>query len=165
MAYDLIHHLNYNVWANDRIAGVVQSIDEELFRRQNKSSFPSIEKTMVHIWGAQHIWLRRMHGESLSVSPIANGTWSKSEVLAGLNGTSLGLVAFVESKSPSFLATRYAYRNLKGDPFNDPYEDTLYHVVNHSTYHRGQIITMLREGDINTVPATDLIHYLRELKK
>ena len=59
----------------------------------------------------------------------------------------------------------YAYKNLKGDPFEDRIEDTLFHVVNHSTYHRGQIITMLREAGVAKVVSTDLIHYLRTLKK
>ena len=53
---------------------------------------------------------------------------------------------------------------MKGEPFTDSVEDTLFHVVNHSTYHRGQIITMLREAGETKVVSTDLIHYLRSLK-
>jgi uncharacterized damage-inducible protein DinB len=71
----------------------------------------------------------------------------------------------VKSKDAAFLESLYAYKNMKGDPFQDKVEDTLFHVVNHSAYHRGQITTMLREAGVEKVASTDLIHYLRTLPK
>jgi uncharacterized damage-inducible protein DinB len=71
------------------------------------------------------------------------------------------LLHFAASKGDTFLRQTYSYRNMKGDPFEDTYEVTMFHVVNHSTYHRGQLTTMLRQAGVAALAATDLIHYLR----
>ncbi|MBA4053844.1 MAG: hypothetical protein C0490_03955 [Marivirga sp.] len=163
MAYSIHQHLTYNLWANTKVADTLRIIDNSLYFQENNSSFSSIAKTVLHLWGAQFIWLTRMQGESLSEWPSANVT-DKEEALDGLIASSSALVSFVKLKDESFLKSMYAYKNMKGEPFVDPYEDTLFHVVNHGTYHRGQIITMLRQGGVATVPSTDLIHYLRTLR-
>lgn len=164
MAYSIHQHLAYNLWANTKVADVLRTIDDKIYFQENNSSFSSIAKTVPHIWGAEFIWLTRMQGESLSAWPSANVT-DKTEALDGLIKSSSNLVSFIQSKDESFLKSTYAYKNMKGEPFVDPFEDTLFHVVNHSTYHRGQIITMLRQSGIKSVPSTDLIHYLRGVKK
>ncbi len=164
MAYSIHQHLKYNLWANTTIADALRTIDDSLYFRETGSSFSSISKTVLHVWGAQFIWLTRMQGESLSTWPSA-GVTDKEESLDGLVTSSADLVSFAGSKDESFLRSTYAYKSMKGEPFADPYEDTLFHIVNHGTYHRGQIITMLRQGGITSLPGTDLIHYLRTVKK
>ena len=154
----------YNTWANTKIAEVLRDIDDEIFFRENKSSFSSIGITMLHIWGAQHVWFKRMEGISLTAFPYMD-VRDKLEILDGLVKSSVDIQDLVDSKGEEFLTTVYAYKNLKGDPFEDTIEDTLFHVVNHGTYHRGQIITMLRQAGVTKVVSTDLIHYLRTLKK
>jgi uncharacterized damage-inducible protein DinB len=162
--YSIHKHLIFNTWANNQVAQVLRELDDEIFFRENKSSFPSIAMTALHMWGAQFIWLKRMEGLSLGAFPHV-GLRDKIISLDGLVQSSEDIQKFIESKDEAFLTSTYAYKNLKGDPFEDSYEDTLFHVVNHSTYHRGQIITMLREAGVANVVSTDLIHYLRTLKK
>lgn len=164
MAYNLFNHLLYNEWANKQIAEIIRPVDDEIFFRPNNSSFPSIAKTVAHMWGAQHIWLRRMHGENLRIAPMVEKQLTKYEALDGLVSSSSDFVTFVKSKDDTFLSSRYRYTSMKGDPFEDSYENTLFHVVNHSTYHRGQLITMLREAGTTKLPGTDLIHFLRTLQ-
>jgi len=164
MAYSLHKHLLFNEWANAKFAETLRKVDDAVYFAAAKSSFASIAKTVIHIWGAQHVWLRRMEGESLVAFPVRNEN-NKDEALDGLVQSSTDIVRFAASKDAEFLSTVYAYKSLKGDPFEDPYEDTLFHVVNHGAYHRGQIVTLLREAGIATLPATDLIHYLRTLKR
>lgn len=164
MAYNLFNHLLYNEWANKQIAEIIRTVDDEVFFRPNNSSFPSIAKTVTHMWGAQHIWLRRMHGENLRIAPMVGQQLTKYETLDGLISSSSAFVTFAKSKDDTFLSSRYHYTSMKGDPFEDSYEDTMFHVVNHSTYHRGQLITMLRETGTTKLPGTDLVHFLRTLK-
>jgi len=59
------------------------------------------------------------------------------------------------------LATIIAYKNFKGDSFENRVEDILTHVINHSTYHRGQIIAQLK-GQLPSLPSTDYILFIRE---
>lgn len=165
MAYNLFNHLLFNEWANTQVAEVIRLLDDEVFFRANNSSFPSLAKTVTHMWGAQHIWLRRMHGENLRKPPMAEKQLTKHEALDGLISSSSDFVVFAKSKDDTFLSSRYKYNSMKGDPFEDSYEDTLFHVVNHSTYHRGQLISMLRDAGIVKLPATDLIHFLRTLPR
>ncbi len=162
--YSIHKHLTFNVWANTKTTEVLRNVEDEIYFRENKSSFPSIAKTVTHMWGAQFIWLTRMQGTSLTTFPNMKET-DKEISLNGLVKSSEDIQKFIESKDEAFLSSAYAYKNMKGDPFEDSYEETLFHVVNHSTYHRGQIITMLREAGISNVVSTDLIHYLRTLKK
>lgn len=165
MAYSLKRHLAYNEWANTKIADVLREVDDTIFFQDNKSSFPSIAKTVLHIWDAQHIWVKRMQGSSVSKWPSASFKGSKDDSLNGLIESSSELSSFLNSKPKTFLSTSYPYKNMKGEPFENTYEDTLFHVVNHGTYHRGQIITMLREAGFKQLPSTDLIHYLRSVVK
>jgi uncharacterized damage-inducible protein DinB len=106
-----------------------------------------------------------MQGNSQNRWPSASFKGSKGDSLNGLIESSSELSAFILAKSKSFLSTRYAYKNMKGEPFENTYEDTLFHVVNHGTYHRGQVITMLREAGLKQLPSTDLIHYIRSVAK
>lgn len=165
MAYSIQQHLTYNAWANKSTADVLRTVDDTIYFQENKSSFPSIAKTVLHIWGAQYIWLKRLQGESLSTWPAPEFKDNKNESLNGLIQSSNEIVTFAASKDELFLTSMYAYKNMKGEPFEDPYEDTLFHVVNHGTYHRGQITTMLREAGVTKLASTDLIHYLRTLRK
>ena len=164
MAYSLQKHLLYNEWANSQFAEVLRNVDDAVYFLPAKSSFASIAKTVIHMWGAQHVWYRRFEGESLGSFPVRDET-DKHGALDGLIQSSNEILKFVESKDDAFLSSTYAYNNLKGDPFEDSYEETLYHIVNHGTYHRGQIVTMLREAGVTSFVSTDLIHYLRTLKK
>ena len=161
MGYSIIQHLEFNAWASGVVSDTLNPITDDLFYLENKGSFPSMAKTILHIWGAQHIWFRRMHGESLKVAPMVAEPPSKREILEGLVRSSQSLVTFVKSINPALLSSRYQYTNLRGQPCEDTYEETLFHVVNHGTYHRGQLIHMLREAGVTTLPGTDLIHYLR----
>jgi uncharacterized damage-inducible protein DinB len=162
--YSIQKHLKFNVWANTKTAEVLREVADEIYFRENQSSFSSIAKTVLHMWGAQFIWFTRMEGVSLGASPNI-GVTDKVVALDGLVKSSEDIQKFIESKDEAFLSSTYAYKNLKGDLFEDSYEETLFHVVNHSTYHRGQIITMLRQAGIENVVSTDLIHYLKTLKK
>jgi uncharacterized damage-inducible protein DinB len=164
MAYSITDHLRYNVWANTRIADILGPVSDVIVFEERKSSFPSIAKTLLHIRDAEIVWSQRMHGESPAAFPSANFDGDKKQLLDCLVNSSRELLLAIESKGADFLSMRYDYTNMKGEPFKDTVEDTLFHVVNHGTYHRGQVITMLREANVTKLLSTDLIHYVRSLR-
>ena len=165
MAYPILKHLAYNEWANEQIAEMLIGIEDRVYIRRNKNSFPSVAKTIMHIWDAQDIWLKRMNGVTPDTWPSAAFQGPKEDALNGVVQSSNELFKFVESKNEKFLTSMYVYKNMAGIEFEDSYEETLFHVVNHGTYHRGQIISMLREASVTNIVSTDLIYYLRTLKK
>lgn len=152
---------DYNDWANTRIFSAAGELDSGLFAAPRGSSFSSIRDTIAHIATSEWVWLRRWRGESPSAPP----DWGS---LAEATGLSLKLreveadrAAFLGDLSDEDLATPLAYKNLKGEEWRQPLVDQLVHVVNHSTYHRGQVATLCRQAGF-AAPATDLIVFKRE---
>jgi uncharacterized damage-inducible protein DinB len=161
MKYTMQKHLEYSVWANTKLAQIIEKADEDILRREVKSSFPSLEKTILHIMDAEFIWLRRLQGESLMNWPSQGFNGDRAELLQAWVAQSKALSDFVGSKGEGYLQTVVEYKNMKGDTFSNTVEELLYHVVNHGTFHRGQIVTILRELGYEDLSSTDLITYLR----
>jgi uncharacterized damage-inducible protein DinB len=116
------------------------------------------------MWDAEVIWLKRMAGETLSDWPSKNFRGTHQELISNVVQSSKNLKAFVDSKGSDFPTSRIRYKNLKGEWFEDEISGILYHVVNHGTYHRGQITTMLRSLKVETILSTDIIIYIRSQK-
>jgi uncharacterized damage-inducible protein DinB len=165
MLYSIYDHLDYTRWANTRFVDTLRKVDDNLFYEELKSSFSSIAKTLLHMADADTVWLRRMEGEIPTQWPSANFKGSTEDILDGVIKSSEKLVNFIKSKPEHFLRQEFTYRTMKGDVFTDTIESIIYHIVNHGTYHRGQLTTMMRELDITPLVGTDIILYLRSLKK
>ena len=151
----------YNAWANQRMFDAVSGLSPEELNRDLKSSFPSVRETLVHLISAEWIWLSRWKGVSPSKAP-ENWDVSSFESLQYIwNEVNRDLTKFVSNLAETDLNKEIAYQNIKGDRFSDPLLRMMRHVVNHSTYHRGQITTMLRQLGKESIP-TDLIVFFRE---
>ena len=72
------------------------------------------------------------------------------------------LADFISAKGEAFLTEQIDYKTMKGDAYSNTAEEILVHVINHGTFHRGQVITMLRELGFTQFPSTDLITFLRQ---
>jgi len=160
--YTIQKHLQFNTWANAKIVEILANVDENFFDVEVKSSFPSIRKTIHHIWDAEQIWFTRLKGGEASTWPSATFTGGKDELLKGFLAGTKELTAFVASKDRAFLESKLIYKNTKGIEFSNVVEEILFHVVNHGSFHRGQLITMLRELGFEKFPTQDLIAYLRQ---
>src|SRR5689334_8519405 len=101
--YSIHKHLTFNTWANTQVANVLKEVDDEIYFRENKSSFPSISKTILHTHGAQVVWLKRLQGESLSAFPSAEFERDKIETLNRFVQGSRELEDFIASKNEDFL--------------------------------------------------------------
>jgi uncharacterized damage-inducible protein DinB len=153
----------YNVWANDIVCGWLNQINDEQWAQEVVSSFNSIQATTLHIIGADHIWLQRMNKEKQE-----NHVWlpavykgSKDEHIALWKKNSTSIKDFVESFDENNLQINLDFKRLNGDPYSMPYYELLAHVFNHSSYHRGQLVTMLRQVGFTDVTATDMLLFFR----
>jgi uncharacterized damage-inducible protein DinB len=68
---------------------------------------------------------------------------------------------WVTGANEAALQHEFIYYNLSKERFKQPVYQMLLHLFNHNTYHRGQVVTMLRQLDIEKVPATDFIVWSR----
>lgn len=153
----LSQQAKYNLWANESLIDRINEADSSTMDKKVKSSFDSIRKTLGHIYDAEKIWLNRLGGTSLANWPSQNLELFKPELL--LNESQL-LIDFVEKLNEQEFNKICTYENRSGEKFDQKVWEILMHVFNHSTYHRGQIITILREFGEESLPSTDLIRYL-----
>ena len=154
--------LQYNNWASGKIVEILANVDEKFFDVEMKSSFPTIRKTLLHIWDAEVIWLTRLEGKQIKTWPGETFTGGKEELLKGFGNSPKNISDFIATKDHNFLESRIFYKNMKGLEFSSGVDEILFHVVNHGTFHRGQLITMLRELGFEKFPPQDLIAYLRQ---
>ena len=151
----------YNEWANARIFAAAEELDAKAFTEPRGSSFSSIRDTLAHIATSEWNWLRRWRGESPKGPPEWGSLPDAAALSARLRDVEADRAGLLKGLSDADLKTPLAYRNLKGDDFQEPLEDQLAHMVNHSSYHRGQIATLFRQAGA-TAPSTDLIVFKRE---
>jgi uncharacterized damage-inducible protein DinB len=155
----LIKYCQYNLWANKTICEVIKFCTDTQFEQIIISSFENIKSTCLHIYAAESIWLQRL---SKINSPIWKGNdfqLNKNEVIENWLLTSAQLINFCQSNSITTLNQPLAFKNLKGLTLEASMYDFLLHVFNHSSFHRGQLITMLRQVGITDLPITDYIYY------
>ncbi|MES2622682.1 MAG: DinB family protein [Bacteroidota bacterium] len=162
MNYTLQKHLAYNLWANTNFAEALKHTEEELFDKEVASSFPSLQKTVCHMWDAESIWLSRINGVSPSVWPSQTFNGTRDQCLDGFLDISKNLSDFFVGKDNTFCAQTISFKTMHGDDASETIEGIIFHVVNHGSFHRGQLATMLRALGINQVPVSDLIRYLRQ---
>jgi uncharacterized damage-inducible protein DinB len=154
------HLYGYNRWANQQMLKAVQPLSADEFTRDMKSSFPSVRDTLVHVLGAEWIWLQRWNGASPREQPAGWSTLAYPELLARWTEHERAQTAFIAQLTDAQLAQPLSYTNTRGEPFTAPLHQLVRHVVNHSSYHRGQVTTLLRQ--LGHAPATtDLVAYDR----
>jgi uncharacterized damage-inducible protein DinB len=164
MTLNDIHLLyEFNYWAKARMLGAVESLPEELLYNDLKTSFTSLHGTLVHICGAEHVWLQRfIKGPNPKLLTTADLP-KFSDLKSRWGEVEKGMMAYVGSLTEAQLTQSYSFLNLKGEPVTNVVWQTLQHLVNHGTYHRGQITSMIRQ--LGGTPAnTDLIGFYRQKK-
>lgn len=160
----LVSYTKYNQWANQRLCKRIGQIEEHLWDTELKSSFKTIKQTLLHMWDAQQIWYHRLNGKSPNLWPSKNFTGTNNELIEQFLSQSGEITAFVESHKDELLNAFCEFNDMKGNPHKVKVCDIIQHCMNHSTFHRGQIVTMLRELGIENLPQTDYITYIRELQ-
>ena len=157
----LLNLCKYNIWANQKITEYILAAGNEIADVELQSSFPTIRKTLYHIWDAQAIWYSRLKGVSFNSWPSKDFTGTLDEACAGLLLSSREFISLVENCNGDFSRV-VTYQTLDGKEFKNTVEEVVTHCMNHGTYHRGQLITMLRQAGFKQVGSTDYIRFARE---
>ncbi len=160
---DLGRLLEYTVWANRRILRAAATLTVEQFRRDLGSSHGGVRGTLTHILGGEWIWLERWKG----VSParlLDEGEFPDVIALRDRwKAVEQHRSAWFEALKEKDVAAAVRYTSTEGRSFEAPLWQLVQHAVNHSTYHRGQVTTLLRL--LGAKPqVTDLVVWDREKK-
>lgn len=153
--------LLYMLWADRQMLKVVRGVRSEDLTRDAGVSFGSMLGTMAHMLGSQRMWLSRFSGQALSRVP---GPADFPDLLSWITGweeTAAEIEAFLAALGDEQLAMPITWTTTKGDTFTRPLWQPVLHLVNHSSYHRGQVTSLLRQMGYQP-PTTDLIYYVNE---
>ncbi len=155
--------LDFHYWARDRVLEAAGALTPEQYARPMGNSFSSVRDTLNHVYLAEWIWHERWNGISPTAFPSIDlpdvdtlrRHWGEleSKVRADIAGAGEAGIARV-----------VPYALLSGAAGESTVWQIVTHVVNHATYHRGQVTTMLRQLGAAPGASTDLIAYYRTLR-
>jgi uncharacterized damage-inducible protein DinB len=151
----------YNRWANRRLVAPSSTLHPDLLRRELAPGHCSVLRTMQHILWGEWLWLGRWQERSPGgLSPLeCTDLPSLRRRWAAIEREQ---VEFLDHLTPADLDRPLSYENPPGTRWTYPLAAMLLHVVNHSTYHRGQVAAMLRQ--LGTAPSpTDYLVFLDEV--
>lgn len=151
----------YNLWANTIVCSWLEQISDEQWNREIISSFNSIQETVLHIISAEKAWLQRFKKEPVEwLQSTYKG--SKEDHIKLWKETSAELKNFIDAFDEKEFDTNLDFKRLNGEAYSMPYYQLFAHVVNHATYHRGQLVTMLRQAGFANISSTDLLGVYRK---
>ena len=151
------NYADYNLWVNQQFVNWLSPKSNELLYAEVPSSFSTIMKTLDHIWSTEEYWFSVISETSLLEKKLEREL-SKEEIFSGLLNSSKKLADFINSLSEEDLVKKVKIIN----PWFEcelPISDYLLQVINHGTYHRGQIVTMGRNMGITDASNTDYNFY------
>jgi uncharacterized damage-inducible protein DinB len=153
--------IDYHYWARDRLLAAVEPLTTEQYNADLGSSFPSLRDTLVHLYSAEWIWHRRLNGDS-PAAMLAPDTFPDFSALQRAWRDHETMMREFLAGIGDAVDRVVSYRTTDGRTFAEPIAQILQHVVNHGSYHRGQVTTMLRQLKAAPPKGMDLIAFHRE---
>ena len=152
----------YNIWANQKLMDIILALPEEKQKQELPSSFKSLYATVLHMWDAESIWWQRLKLQERTIAPSENFNGSMRDVVSCLKQQSQQWLEWVSNANEPAIHHVFQYYNSKKEHFKSPVNQMLLHVFNHGTYHRGQLVNMLRQLGVEKIPPTDFIVWGRK---
>ena len=161
MTDDLATLFAYNRWAEARMLDACRLVPPERYGEELAPGWASLRSSVAHIVGATNLWARRFLGQPADAF-VPESELATPDDAARLSATALGaLDRLLAERTPEQLAAPFTYRNLRGQVATVPLWLVLRHVVNHASYHRGQVASKLKRLGVEP-PVTDLVYYAIE---
>jgi uncharacterized damage-inducible protein DinB len=158
----LVKYATYNHWANKQMSDLLANLTDAQLNHPITSSFKSIFDTYLHLWDVEYLWWQRMKLQENIEWPSASFSGSIVELSNNLLQQSKQWKEWVDLATEAALEHEFIYRNTKKEQFKQPVSEALLHLFNHQSFHRGQLVTMLKQVGVTEIPVTDLIAFLRK---
>lgn len=154
--------LDYHYWARDRLLDAVEPLAPEQFTRDMGNSFRSVRDTLAHIYAAEWAWHSRWLGTSPTVLLAPDMFPDVASIRKAWSELEGNVRSFVDRLGADGINRVIEYKLLSGQAGASVFWHMLQHVVNHASYHRGQVTTMLRQLGAAPAKSMDLIAFYRE---
>jgi uncharacterized damage-inducible protein DinB len=148
----------YNRWADGKTVGAVRGLAPGDYAKEPAPGWASVRSTLVHMADAMTIWARRLDGQTVSTRRAEADLPTLDDAERLLREGHEAFDRLLAAVTPGQLATVWDYRNLKGEPQRAPLWAVYRHVVNHATYHRGQVAAKIKRFGVEP-PATDFVFW------
>jgi uncharacterized damage-inducible protein DinB len=158
---DLRLLVDYHYWARDRVLDAAAALAVNQFNRDMGSSFGSVRDTLVHFYSAEWAWCERWNGHSPTAHVSSESIPDVATLRAKWEELELNVRAVLDRMGIQGLDRVIEYTMFNGDARASVFWQMLQHVVNHASYHRGQVTTMLRQLKATPPQSMDLITFYR----
>ncbi len=153
--------LAYTIWADRTILDALREVRQEDLVRETGASWGSLLGTLVHILGAEKMWLSRFLGSPIPALPVADQYPDRLAVALAYEELWPELEFLLAALTEEQLEGDLTWVNSRGETHTRPFWKAVLHLANHSSYHRGQVVAMLRQLGYQP-PATDFVYYTAE---
>lgn len=157
---ELLELFAYNAWATRIMFDAVAQVSDEDYLRDLKSSHGGIHGTLAHTVWAEHLWLNRWVGKPNPAAPQGKDLQDLASVRARFEEIESERNRLLATFTDARLDETRVVKPTSGGAYVHTYRQMFRHLVNHSSYHRGQVVTFLRQLGFKP-PSTDLILYYR----
>ena len=158
---DLRTLLDYHYWARDRMFEALEPLTAEQVDRDMGNSFKSIRDTVTHVYAAEWAWYSRWQGTSPDKLLPADLCPDLAAVRLAWTDLEAKIRAYLEHLGEANVTQVIEYKLLSGQAGASPFWQMLQHVVNHGSYHRGQITNKLRQLGAQPAKSLDMIAFYR----
>ena len=153
----------YNVWANRRLYAAAADLPDAAYRQPTGVFFGSLHGTLNHLLVADRIWMRRLTGHGEAPTRLDAILFDQLDALrAARESEDARICKYVASLSENDLDATFEYTTTRGQPQSQPRWQTLAHLFNHQTHHRGQAHASLTRLGVTEPPSLDLLIMQRE---
>lgn len=158
----ILQYASFNAWANNLLLTTVSGLTEEQQHAEIQSSFLGLYKTILHMLDASSIWWQRLKLQE-KIERVGDTFTGDMQALSHqLQQQDKQWQEWVSGANDQVLQHEFIYYNSRKERFKQPVYQMLMHLFNHNTYHRGQMVTMLRQLGVEKIPATDFIVWSRK---
>ena len=151
----------YNAWANRRCFAALEPVPVDVYARDLKSSHGGLHGTLCHIVWAEQLWLNRWLGKPNPVVPQGRDLATLAAARARWEAIESERAGFLAGLTERRLDDTVAVKPSTGGEYRHTFREMFRHAIDHSSYHRGQLVTLLRQVGA-TPPGTGLIVFYRE---
>jgi uncharacterized damage-inducible protein DinB len=154
----MANYADFNLWANQQYVNWLSPKTAEQLNQEVPSSFSSVLKTLNHIWAVEAYWYSIITGETNVENRYGATDLQAAEIFEGLVNRSTRLADAIRAFSESELAETIQVVSPWFEA-NQTRAEYIQHLFNHSTYHRGQVVTIARNAGLTDAPMTDFLFF------
>ncbi len=154
----LARHFEYSLWASLKVLEAAEKLPLDTLEKDRGNSFGGILATLTHIFLADRVWFKRFSGDPHFAFVQPGDAFDLAKLKAEWPQIMGDFTAWIRAQEDSKFEDKLYWRNIKGEDKEELMYKILLHIVNHGTYHRGQVITMIKQAG-GEVVSTDLVYY------